>query len=418
MWAAFGDMIRRVGAIWPSQVATGVVVLALTVGWPLIFLGAGANLASELPATVDEAPTPPDSVLAAPIPGLEDPCDGDCASGVSAPAQLAHAATNVTQPPADDRQLPGLNQLPTPTPTPTPAPARSGWPSFTFQAPWELGRRVTFLLLGIDARDAIEPARSDTMIIASIDPRTRSAAMLSIPRDLWVKIPTTPTATAFVEDRINVAYALGKPLKYPGGGAALAKRAVEHNFNVHIDYVAQVDFRGFERAIDALGGITVEAPKVLADTEYPTDDYGVMSVYFPPGAQRMDGRLALIYARSRHADSDFERARRQQSVILAARDEAMRLDTLARLPELINAARSALWTDVPALELAKIARAAQQIERQRIVSRSFDAAMCYGVSGVDGANLLMPRWPAINKAVDELFPGLRVTAQPTVRPNR
>jgi len=231
--------------------------------------------------------------------------------------------------------------------------------------------------------------------------------MLSIPRDLWVRIPDGRTATGTFEERINVAYAYGERIKYPGGGAALAKRAVELNFGVPVDYTARVDFAGFERAIDALGGITVDVPAAVLDTTYPTEDYGYKYVYFPPGRQRMDGHLALMYARSRHADNDLARTRRQQAVLLAARDAALHVGVLPRLPGLIGTLREAVDTDLPLTELWRLARVMPEIDRGRITTRSFDATMCYSVHTGLGADILMPRWTAIKLVVDDLFAGTR-----------
>ena len=165
-----------------------------------------------------------------------------------------------------------------------------------------------------------------------------------------------------------------------------------------------VDFAGFESAIDALGGITVDAPAPLIDREFPTADYGRMTIYFPAGQQRLDGHQALIYARSRHSDSDLERGRRQQSVLLGAREEALQLGVLPRLPALLQTLQAAVVTDMPAGEMLRLARALPRIDRDRIVSRAFDATLCDGQTTALGASILIPRWPAIRAVTREMFP--------------
>jgi LCP family protein required for cell wall assembly len=103
---------------------------------------------------------------------------------------------------------------------------------------------------------------------------------------------------------------------------ALATETVESLLSssgrrVRVDYTAQINFDGFVQVIDALGGITIDVPKHIVDYAYPTANYGTMQVEFQPGPQQMDGQTALIYARTRHADSDFDRSKRQQQVLRA-----------------------------------------------------------------------------------------------------
>jgi LCP family protein required for cell wall assembly len=183
------------------------------------------------------------------------------------------------------------------------------------------------LLIGVDERlgHPEEGVRSDTLILARLDAAGRWVSLLSIPRDSQVELPEVGTT------KINVAYGQGyaraEELYGPGtspeqGGMALAAQTVEQFLDLHrrgmrVDYTAQVNFDGFAGVIDALGGISVDVPVPIVDDEYPTPDFGTMRVEFAPGPQRMDGARALIYARTRHADSDFGRAERQQQVLRA-----------------------------------------------------------------------------------------------------
>ncbi|MCL5025419.1 MAG: LCP family protein [Chloroflexi bacterium] len=236
------------------------------------------------------------------------------------------------------------------------------------------GERVNVLLLGIDQRDDERergvPARSDTMILATADPATRSGGMLSIPRDLWVAIPE-----GYKDNKINVANFLGDVDKLPGGGAALAKRTVELNFGLPVHYYVRVNFRGFEKMIDALGGVDIDVEKHIIDREYPTEDYGYMTVEFLPGMQHMDGVHALQYARTRHGDNDFYRNKRQQQVLLAARNRLLRLDVIPRLPTLLGLAKDAVDTDIPVTAMPGLLRLATETDASNIVSLGIDATM-------------------------------------------
>src|SRR5207249_10590381 len=183
------------------------------------------------------------------------------------------------------------------------------------------------LLLGLDHRpDEVTGAvRSDTMILATVNPQARYIGMLSIPRHLYVTQPLGGT------DRINTAYFYGE-LYAPGTGPAMAMQVVGANFGVNLNHYARVDLAGFVNVIDGLGGIDLNVPDPLIDDEYPTYDYGTTTVEFTAGQQHMDGERALAYARIRHGSSDLQRAERQQRVIVAALQKLLSPLTWPRLP--------------------------------------------------------------------------------------
>ncbi len=188
---------------------------------------------------------------------------------------------------------------------------------------------ANLLLIGTDERSGhpAEGVRGDTLILVRLDPLGGWVSLLSIPRDSEVSIPRL----GLDQTKINVAYgqgyaaaeALYGPQTTPQqGGMALAAETVAQFLNLEqrgqaVDFVAVINFAGFKQIIDALGGIMIDVPTLIVDDEYPTDDFGVMRVEFQPGLQRMDGTTALIYARTRHQDSDFGRAERQQQVLRA-----------------------------------------------------------------------------------------------------
>src|ERR687886_147327 len=242
-----------------------------------------------------------------------------------------------------------------------------------------LQKPFNILLIGVDLREARpdEGARSDTLIVAHVDPVGKWASMLSIPRDSFVKIPKRNDVPG---DKINGAYSYG--YLHPGiygatttpaeAGAALVAETVETFLGVKIDYTAQVDFQGFQKLVDAIGGIVVDVPHTILDVEYPTEDEGYMRLLIEPGLQRMDGITALRYARTRHADSDFGRSQRQQQVIQAAFSEIKRRGVLGKVeaaPQLLSAIRESVKTTMPIDDVSTLrglATLAQEIGTDRI----------------------------------------------------
>jgi LCP family protein required for cell wall assembly len=262
------------------------------------------------------------------------------------------------------------------------------------------GERVNVLLLGIDRREGEHgPWRTDTMIVATLDPKTKSAAMLTIPRDLYVPIP----APGAGENRINTANFYGDQTNYPGGGPALAKKTIEYNFAIPIHYYVLIDFDGFRKIIDALGGIDINVPQAIDDPEYPTEDYGVMRLQIPAGMQHMDGDLALKYARTRHTDSDFGRSQRQMQVIMAARDKALKINALAQAPQLLQQLRDTIETDMTPDQILALAPIAAQVRPDNIKTRSIDLNLAYEIKLNTGADVLWPDREKIGALIAELF---------------
>jgi LCP family protein required for cell wall assembly len=260
---------------------------------------------------------------------------------------------------------------------------------------WTGTDRVNILVLGIDKRDdePIAGTRSDTMMVVSIDPVSKSAALVSLPRDMWVNIPgcTARQGCSGGQQRINVAHAIGGP--------DMARQTLTADFGVPINFYARVDFRGFEQVIDMAGGVTIDVDWPVKDDEYPTPDYGYQRIYFAPGPQLMDGATALQYARSRHGMSDFARAARQQKVIVSMRNRALQLNMLARAPELVGVAQKSLSTDLSPVQMLSLAKLISQIDRDRIVNLVIDQNYVTAFQGQNGADLLNPNLPAIKRAI-------------------
>jgi LCP family protein required for cell wall assembly len=224
----------------------------------------------------------------------------------------------------------------------TAAPASSPAPPAGKTADEALAKRVNILILGVDEGDSETPGapkRSDTMIVASIDPRDGTVNMLSIPRDTRVAIPGRSGY-----DKITHAYAYG--------GAALATRTVEAFLGVPINYYVAVDWQGFISVVDILGGVDMY---VEQDMNYD-DPYAALSIHLKKGYQHLDGEKAGQYIRFRHDElGDIGRVHRQQRFLKAMSDEMLQVGTLLKLPALTATLRQYVASDMPPLTMLKLA---------------------------------------------------------------
>ncbi|GAB4159228.1 MAG: LCP family protein [Candidatus Dojkabacteria bacterium] len=189
------------------------------------------------------------------------------------------------------------------------------------------GKFTNALIVGIDTRDnAPGLQNTDTIVIASFNHETKETIMYSIPRDMFVNIPGTPYG-----ERINAIYNTFEKQK-KGTGMDGLKKVVESFTGLQIQYYALVDYAGFKKVVDIVGGITVNVDNTFTDYYYPTSSGGYQTVHFDAGPQKMDGETALKYARSRKSQSiegsDYQRAKRQQKVIKAVKDKVLSSDTL------------------------------------------------------------------------------------------
>lgn len=264
----------------------------------------------------------------------------------------------------------------------------------------ESNGRVNILLLGIGGGSHDGPDLTDTIIYASLDAKNQKITLVSVPRDTW--IPS-------LHDKINVAYANGE-INGAHNGKQQAKQAVEYVTGQPINYVFRIDFEGFVKVIDELGGVDVTVQHTLDDYEYPLsgkeDDTCGLSpdeiktftatdaaetdlqqkfscrykhLHFDPGLQHMDGTTALEFVRSRHAigseGTDFARSRRQQIVIEAVRQKVFSLQTLfnpAKLLAIYTIVQSSIDTDIKDNELLLFAQLAQKLQHAKIVSGVLD----------------------------------------------
>ena len=268
---------------------------------------------------------------------------------------------------------------------------------------WKGTDRVNVLVMGIDQREHEQgPWRTDTMLVMTIDPVSMTGGMLSIPRDLWVPIP------GYEEGRINTAHYLGDLYDYPGGGSALAAKTVQYNLGVPIHYHARINFTAFEELVDLIGGIDVYVEKEIIDPTYPDEGTGYDPLYVPAGWQHFDGAMALKYARTRHSEGgDFDRAKRQQQVVLAVFEQITRLDLLPQLatrsPALWEALQDSVVTDLTLDQIVALARLASDVEPDDIRYSVIDERYTQFWETPDGQQVLIPLRDPIRELRDAIF---------------
>ena len=230
---------------------------------------------------------------------------------------------------------------------------------------WDGGSRINIVLFGLrggDMSGADCPLCTDTIMLLTVDPVTKTAGMLSVPRDLWVNIP------GFGHSRINTAWTLGERAKLPGGGPGLAMKTVSQTIGVPVQYYVQVDFGTFVSLINLIGGVDIYSDeKLILDPSGTGRDHFVLTCC---GIRHLDGERALAYARCRTEsrgcnDSDFGRAKRQQNVILAVRDKVLDPKNfpqfLALAPQLYSTFSSGIHTNMSIEDAVKLAALAKDI---------------------------------------------------------
>lgn len=270
--------------------------------------------------------------------------------------------------------------------------------------PWDGSGRVTILLLGLDYRDwenSRDYPRSDTMILLTLDPLTQSAGILSIPRDMWVSIP------GFKHGKINTAYYLGEAYKLSGGGPALATKTVEQFLGIPINYYAQIDFGAFVRFIDEIYGVEIDVPQQIT-----IDLLGGKGIKtkktLQPGRQVLPGEWALAYARARYTeDGDFDRARRQQQVIMAIRERMLSGEMLPTMikkaPILYRELSNGIDTNLDLDDALRLALAAKNIPDEKIQKGVLGKEyVMYGFSA-DNLSILVPIPDKIHRLRDQIF---------------
>jgi len=239
--------------------------------------------------------------------------------------------------------------------------------------------RVNILLLGNGGNGHDGPDLTDTMMVASIDPVNKTASLLSVPRDLWVKMPTNFMGA---NQKINAAYEAGK-YSYLGkqdasnsntkaveAGFAAADQVVSQVLGISIHYNMVVNFQAFKQAVDSVGGVTVNVPEQLYDPTMAWENHN-NPVLALAGTQQMDGVHALLYARSRETTSDFARGQRQRSIILALKDKTLTAGTLSnpvKISSLMSAFGDNMVTDLSLSDAVRLYDLTKGISNENVLS--------------------------------------------------
>ncbi len=259
--------------------------------------------------------------------------------------------------------------------------------------------RTNILVLGVGDPGHSGEKLSDSMMVVSLDTRTKQVAQISLPRDLRVKVP------GYGYNKVNLANALGGP--------KLAEQTVSDTLGIPLHYYVETNFTGLKKLVDAVGGVDVDVQQRLVDREYPCDDNPGKScgLVIEAGRQHMDGAKALQYARCRKGTcgDDFGRAKRQQEIIGLVRDKAANWQTIvdpAKLTPVTAALRDGLETDMGAVQLIQLALDWQAAQKNQPIHLVLSTAKGGYLKGSRSGGDLLPAdgtFDAIQERVQNIF---------------
>ena len=225
--------------------------------------------------------------------------------------------------------------------------------------------KSTIMIMGVDERED-DVGRSDTLMIATVDPKKDQAALLSIPRDTRVKI------NGHGWDKINAAYAYG--------GEKLTQRTVEDFLGVNMDHYIIINTHAFQKIIDAIGGIDIDVEKRMY-YEDPWDDDGGLVIDLRPGKQHMDGKTAVTYVRFRDEEGDIGRIKRQQKFMKACMDKITSPAIIPKLPSVIKEVLSSVKTDLSMRQLLEFAGTLKESQKNGLKTDMVPGRPLY-ISGI------------------------------------
>jgi polyisoprenyl-teichoic acid--peptidoglycan teichoic acid transferase len=370
----------------PAARAT-LVLAAAASATPLLELTASAVAVTPVPSGTLNTPT------VAPSPAWFA-----VQAGASATATLLATATPTAQikaqPTLGAFSITPLANATLVTPNPTAVTAQTVAPAI-----------VNVLLIGTDSRPIDPTFRTDTLIVVSINKDAGTVSLLSIPRDLYVYIPTYGTA------RINLAFQAATSVAFTGGGPALLEQTILYNLGIPIQYYALVNFDGFRQVVDTLGGIDV--PVNCQVTEYklkdPTLDERVVANYDlytqNMGVTHMDGALALWYARARPVGGDFFRGYRQRQVLRAMFHKGLNANILPDIPSLYGNFRDVVQTDMGLWDVMQFVPMAARLDDANIRSFNIGPNQTSGWTTPAGEDVLIPNPDAIALVVKDFLAG-------------
>lgn len=397
-----------------TSIALGAVLVA-TVGTHLVFGAVGVQYRDQLFNCVFNT---------------DAPCwfggNGNLAAGETIAPYGDQAATDAPATPTTLPASPSANGSPSaspagsPTPLPTPGPTSAdGIPIFpveevsgpnTDPADWALDGKLNVLLVGADAGAGRWSLRTDTMILLEVDIKTGRSVMYGIPRNLE-NVPLPPeSAGAFpchcfpYPNLLNALWrdAVNRPSAYPYAGSDFVRGfkalegAIGQYLGLHVDGSVVINLMGFVHLIDALGGLDIDVPAEIKDSQYsrPQDGRNI-TIDIKAGQQHMNGLVALEYARSRHQDSDYGRMSRQQAVLIALRAQLQPCSLLPKIPDLIGALGDAFWTDMPVGDAPALVAMAEHIGAGNVKS----IELVPNVTDNPVGFLTIPRWAIVRDIV-------------------
>jgi len=279
--------------------------------------------------------------------------------------------------------------------------------------PWDGKSRINILLLGIDDRPWMTedgPPRTDTIILATINPENKTLGMLALPRDLWVDVP------GYGLYKINQAYFLGESYDHPTGGAGLSLETTENFLGVEIPYYIQINFNAFVHLVNKIGGVKIDVPeKVMLDF----GEGNVKWVY--PGVQTLPGDIALAYVRSRSTPGgDFDRMERQQLFLQALQQRVTEFQLIPTLisqaPSLYQEVIDGVSTNLTLGQIIKLARLSNEIPQTNMQNITINQDHVRPDMNAQGEYILHPIPEEIDKLVNAIFSLEPSPIQPSATP--
>ena len=298
------------------------------------------------------------------------------------------------------------------TDTPEPSVVGTPVPSMSIP-PWNGTDRLNILLIGADEQGGGH--NTDTLIVLSIDPATNQVAMFQLPRDtVDVPIPEGPARNVYGSvygGKINSWFVAVRHRAdwFPGTdqtrGYNGLKAILGELYGVEIKYFVEVNFDGFVQIVDALGGVTVNVQVPVVDDRYPAGGGALARVYIASGTQHMSGAEALIYARSRHGSTDFDRGARQQRVLLSLRQQTDIANVLPKIDALAAALSASVRTDIPRELLPQLLGLASQVNTPDIRSYIFTPPyyQTETLNDPQRGYIIVPKLDRIRTAVRDAF---------------
>jgi LCP family protein required for cell wall assembly len=341
----------------------------------------------------------------------EEDDNPDCRTADETPAPDASAAPSDSGL-AQASDEPGDSEQPAPTPE---GSAAGGTPLPTLP-PWDGKERLNVLLVGSDERPGESSFNTDTLIVVSVEPSTGEVAMFQVPRDM-VDVPVPPNARGVwgnvYRGKINSWYTANRNRTdlWPGKSSSARgfnalKALLGQLYGLDIRYYALVNFQGFRKVVNAMGGVQINVQIPVAESQYPVAPGVLTRIYIPSGPQHMHGAEALRYARSRHRaqGGDFDRGRRQQRVLLSLREQMNAQAIIANLPDLVNALKDSVKTDIKTKDLPKLLALAESVDTKNIRSFVFSPSY-YATEFLSSPRgyIITPNVSRIRKAVDQAF---------------